>query len=268
MSDAATWSEYIPALTGPLSLNVAGYPVTIELTADQLVGVYYPLLAELNNRAHSYPRFLAGLAGIGGGGKTTFAAVFAHLAQRLFPPDHLAVVGMDGWHWPNAILDARTTRDPYGRVIPLRERKGGPESYDIESLAAALQQLESAAGPVALPAYDRRRHDPVPGAVVILPQTRIVVIEGNYVLGGVPGHPDWDRVASWLHFKMFLESDPDIAREQTIARHGRGGLTPDEAVAKYEINDRLNADLIRATARHADYLITLPPIPRFKRRES
>ena len=38
------------------------------------------------------------------------------------------------------------------------------ETFDVEAFVQAVRSLSGAA-PVALPAYDRRRHDPVPGAV-------------------------------------------------------------------------------------------------------
>jgi pantothenate kinase len=181
------------------------------------------------------------------------------VTRALMPPDELLIVGMDGWHYPNAILDVRTTRDENGSPIPLRRRKGGPESYDIESLRRALEQLKDQAASVSLPVYDRRLHEPRPAALSITPATRIVIVEGNYVLGGVESVPEWNAVAALLHPKLLVECEPALARERMLARHQRGGSTPQEASARYEHNDRLNTDIIAKTAAHADYWIKINP---------
>jgi len=267
------WSSHISQLLGPVALEVAGYATTIEITEPQLKQVYFPLLAVLAGFTrpgseperpppgfadHSGARTLAGLAGIPGSGKSTFAAVLAHAARHLLPPDVLAVVGMDGWHFPNAVLDQRTTRDAAGRVAPLRQRKGGPESFDVLAMAAALRKLATAEAPVSLPVYDRRVHDPVEDALTVSPATRIVLVEGNYLLGN---GPPWNGVSALLRPKLLLECDPDLARERIIARHVRGGLTPELAAAKYEANDRLNTEAVLGATSRADLCIRLEPEP-------
>ena len=111
-------------LAGVVPLAVVGFSQRIEITKPQLKSVYLPLLAALEHLARQRKRrLLVGLAGIPGGGKSSFAAALAHLADRLLPPAHLAVAGMDGWHWPNAMLDKRTTLDASGASIALRERQ-------------------------------------------------------------------------------------------------------------------------------------------------
>ncbi len=252
MSDSTLWTERIPALAGPLTLDVAGFDVTVDITAKQLGDVFLPLLAMWQMESRQ-ARVLAGVCGIPAGGKTTFAAALRHLADRLLGPGILQVVAMDGWHLPNAVLDARTTRDAGGRTIPLRQRKGGPESYDIDAMLHALSQLRDSPAPVPLPVYDRRIHEPRPDGVIITPDTRIVVVEGNYVLGGMRDVPAWDAVVAMLRPKLFIQCDPVVARDRMIDRHVRGGATHAEAVSKYESNDQLNTQLILDASSYADY---------------
>jgi pantothenate kinase len=263
MSIPATWSKHISSLIGPISLNVAGFDVGVELTADQLVGVYFPLLSKLHETARS-GRVLAGLAGVGSGGKSVFTATLAYIANAILPRDEFIAIGMDGWHWPNQILDALTTHGKQGEIIPLRQRKGGPESYDVDGLLMVLRQLQRGDQPVSIQVYDRQRHDPIPDALTITPQARIVLIEGNYLLGGIEGQPEWDQVASLLHPKLFLECDLAVAHERMIERHIRGGATPEEAERKYAQNDQINAEIIRRSAARANYIIQLAPSPRLE----
>jgi pantothenate kinase len=190
-----SWTDLTRDLAGPVTLDIAGYAIAIEITADQLARVYLPLLASLTESTADGRRVLAGLAGIPGGGKSCFAAALAHVAQRVLPADCFMVVGMDGWHWPNAVLDQRTTLDTAGKPIPLRRRKGGPESYDVAALIAALRELRTADRPVRLPVYDRQRHDPVSDVLTVPPETRIVLLEGNYLLNSMP---PWDQVGALL----------------------------------------------------------------------
>lgn len=255
-----SWNGCIDRLAGTAILDVAGFEQSVAISPVELTGLYFPWLALLKQAAGANAdRTLAALAGIPAGGKSTLAAMLAHVAQALLPPDELMIVGMDGWHFPNAVLDARTTRDEAGNTIPLRHRKGGPESYDIVSLRRALERLKDPTASISLPIYDRRLHEPRPAALPITPATRIVIVEGNYVLGGVDGVPDWDPVAALLNPKFFVECDPGVARERMLARHLRGGSTPKQAVARYVGNDRLNATIIESTAVHADWRIQIDP---------
>jgi len=259
-----SWSRHLPALVGPANLRVAGYETAIEITAAQLERVYFPLLALLANATEHGRRVVAGLAGIPGSGKSTFAAALARAAGRVLGPGDFAVVGMDGWHLSNAVLDQRTTRDATGRVIPLRQRKGSPESFDVEALAAALRRLRTADREVALPVYDRRRHDPVPDALTVSGRTRIVLVEGNYLLIDTP---PWNEVSALLHPKLLLECDPAVACERTVARHVRGGFAPQEAAARFEANDRLNTETVLGANARADIRVQLSPEPRILQRD-
>jgi pantothenate kinase len=207
--------------------------------------IYLPLLAMLDVSAKS-DRVLAGLAGIPGSGKSTFAAALAGVATRVLGSNALVVVGMDGWHWPNAVLDARMTR----------ERKGGPDSFDTAGMVEALGRLGCGDRPVAVPVYDRTVHEPVADARVVPAEARIVLVEGNYVLGDTP---PWDAVSRLLSPKLYLECDGEVARRRVIARHVRGGMTQAEAETKYERNDRINGEIVAPTADRADVRIRLEP---------
>jgi len=246
------WLERLAGLPEALTLNVAGHPVTVALCRDDLAGVYLPVLGRLVEHLGDRRRIVAGLAGIPGSGKSTFAGVLALIADTLLGMGRMVAVGMDGWHWPNAVLDSRMTTDEAGKPIPLRRRKGGPESFDIDALAAAVRELHDPTRATALPMYDRRVHDPVPGAIHVGPGTAIVLLEGNFLLDPTP---PWKQVSDLLSPRLFLEHDPADARQRVIDRHVRGGLARDAAVGKYDCNDRLNTAAVLATAGHADVRI-------------
>ncbi len=246
------WMNRLADLPRRLAVNVAGYPMQVEITPEALTRVYLPLLHLLQTHLGEQRRMVAGLAGIPGSGKSTFAAVLARMADALWGMGRMVAVGLDGWHWPNAVLDSRTITDEAGHSVPLRQRKGGPDSYDVEALAHAVSALGSADRLVRLPVYDRRIHDPVPEGLAIGPGTSIVLIEGNFLLSR---QSPWKRVSELLQPKLFLEWEATSARDRVVARHVLGGSTPEEAERKYERNDRLNTEIVLQTADHADYAI-------------
>lgn len=250
-----TWLDRLDALPGRLTIDAAGYPVAVQVPRAELTSVYLPVLSLLHDDLQSGRRVVAGLAGIPGSGKSTFAAVLARLADVLFGIGRLVAVGLDGWHWPNRVLDAKTTTDECGEVVPLRQRKGGPESFDVDSLAAALRELKTGR-PVSLPVYDRRLHDPVHAGLPIGPGTAVVLVEGNFVL---ESNSPWDEVSGQLQPKLFLECDARIARERVISRHIRGGTPADQAEHKFEMNDRLNTTAVLVSAANAEYTIRFAP---------
>jgi pantothenate kinase len=236
------WARHIHALSGEMTLDVAGFATLIDITPSHLEQLYFPVLACLDDLTiNRNERVLAGLAGIPGSGKSTFAAALAHIADILFSPDRLISVGLDGWHWPNEELDRRTTRDQTGKSVPLRLRKGGPDSFDVNAMAEQLQELPRRDCCSSLPQYDRMRHDPIPDALSVLPDTRIILLEGNFVLCRTS---PWNQVSDLLHPKFFLKCDRQVARQRIIERHIRGGANPAQAVDKFENNDRLNIETV------------------------
>jgi putative kinase len=246
----------LESLAGPARLNVAGYAVTIEISPEQLDRVYLPLLALLDRLASDLhnERLLVGLVGIPGSGKSTFAAALEYLGKKVLGPQKLIVVGMDGWHWPNHILDQRTTVDQTGRTLPLRQRKGGPESFDVDNLASALTCLRDSKSNVSLPVYNRQHHEPEPDTLLIPPHTPIILMEGNYLLHN---QPPWYQISDKLFPKLFLECDPKTARQRILERHIRGGATSQQAKQKYQNNDQLNTEVVLKSASNHDLRITL-----------
>ncbi|GMU22946.1 MAG: nucleoside/nucleotide kinase family protein [Phycisphaerae bacterium] len=256
------WETHVQELTGPVLLDVAGYVTPVDLRAEQVRCVLLPLLAHVRERREANPagRLMVGLAGVPGGGKSTFAALLAWVARRVWPAGGLVVLGMDGWHWPNAVLDRRTIVDLQGRRVPLRRRKGGPESFDVDALANALQRLK-AGEDLRLPVYDRRLHDPRPEALCVGSEAGVVLVEGNYLLSP---QPPWVRLLALWDLRLFLECDLDRAATQIMGRHMKGGSSEQEARDKYESNDRLNMVAVAATEPQAELTVQWFPAPRLR----
>ena len=116
-------------------------------------------------QANGVDRFLFGVAGSPGSGKSTLAE---HLGAELGAP----VVQMDGFHLPNAELDASGLRDV----------KGAPETFDAQAFVELVGSLRDPSRPVRCPAFDRTADEPVADQVCVAPSDSVVIIEGNYLL--------------------------------------------------------------------------------------
>lgn len=71
-------------------------------------------------------RYLVGLAGVPGSGKTTLARLVAERIDALNGSPCCAVIGMDGWHYPQVTLDAMP------HPAHAHARRGAAFTFDAE----------------------------------------------------------------------------------------------------------------------------------------
>lgn len=180
-------------------------------------------------------RFLFGIAGPPGSGKTTVAS---RLAMELGAP----TVPMDGFHPPNAVLDARG----------LRGVKGAPSTFDAEGFVAAVARLRAAADDVALPAFDRVTDEPHPGRIRVDVSEKIVIVEGNYLLLELEA---WSALAELFDAVAYVDVDREVRVDRLIARHVEFGKTHDAATAFVLESDEANTALIEAARHRADLIV-------------
>lgn len=183
-------------------------------------------------------RVLVGIAGAPGAGKSTVAeALLAALPEA-------ALVPMDGYHLPQSRL----------RELGRRDRMGASDTFDVPAFVALLRELRFSGGFVLARGFDRGIEEPVPDAIPIPPEKRIIVVEGNYLLHDAGG---WEEVAPLLDETFVLGLDDEVRRERLIERHARFGKTLEDARAWALGPDETNARLIAATAARADHEIAL-----------
>ena len=184
-------------------------------------------------------RFLLGIAGPPGAGKSTVAAAVEQAANEQRGPGFAAVAPLDGFHLSNERLDE----------LGLRGVKGAPETFDVEGFVHLLERVRNDPGSTILwPAFDRTIEQTVPDAIPITDSTRLVVTEGNYLLLDRPG---WREVRPLLDEAWYVDAPRSVLRERLLAR-ALAGRTEAEAVAHVDGSDLRNAELIAATKPAAD----------------
>jgi pantothenate kinase len=196
-----------------------------------------PLLDAVN-RAPS--RFLLGITGPPGAGKSTLAAVVERRVNAERERGFAAVLPMDGFHLSNRELEA----------LGLRSVKGAPETFDVDGFVRLLERVRrDSASTLLWPAFERETERTVPSAITIASTTRLVVIEGNYLLLDRPG---WREVRPLLDEVWYVDAPRDVLRERLLARALAGGRTEAESISKVDASDLRNADLVATTKAAAD----------------
>ncbi|WP_298679586.1 phosphoribulokinase [uncultured Lentibacter sp.] len=196
------------------------------------------LLELITTRAKGRMRCLVAIAGPPASGKTTLASA---LAARLGPV--ASVLPMDGFHLDNTELRARG----------LLERKGAPETFDAQGFAELLARVRTEPE-LQFPTFDRQADCTRPDAGQLSAHTRIVLVEGNYLL---LRSPPWDSLETLFDMTVALEVARDTLERRLLARWLQHGLSPQDARARVLNNDMKNADFVTQNARPAE--IVLPP---------
>jgi pantothenate kinase len=151
-------------------------------------------------------RVMVGVAGPPGAGKSTLAAALAEAADARHGPGTAVVLPMDGFHLANEVLEA------LGR----RQRKGAPDTFDGDGFAALVERVARRDEPVVYaPRFDRRREEAIAGAVPIAAATRLVVVEGNYLL--LADEP-WCRAGRCLTEGWYLDTPAAVCDARLRAR--------------------------------------------------
>jgi pantothenate kinase len=185
-------------------------------------------------------RFLLGITGPPGAGKSTLAAVVERGVNAERERGFAAVLPMDGFHLSNRELEA----------LGLRSVKGAPETFDVDGFVRLLERVRrDPASTLLWPAFERETERTVPDAITIASTTRLVVIEGNYLLLDRPG---WREVRPLLDEVWYVDAPRDVLRERLLARALAGGRTEAESISKVDASDLRNADLVATTKAAAD----------------
>ncbi len=155
-----------------------------------------------------------------------------------------AVFPMDGFHYDDAVLEARGHRP----------RKGAPFTFDTDGFGALLARLARNEGPeIAVPVFDRDLEISRAAARIIPHDIEVLIVEGNYLL---LGETDWAKWHDFYDVTVMVVAAPTTLRDRLIARWQGQGLADTEIAAKVEDNDLPNGELVLAESVAADFVIS------------
>lgn len=189
-------------------------------------------------------RVAIGMAGGPGVGKSTLAVQLVE-ALNAGTPGLAVYVPMDGFHMLHAKLEALgTVKD-----------KGAPHTFEGAAFAHFLERLKAAKADVSGPGYSRKIEDVVQDAFVVPAETRILVVEGNYLL---LANSPWWRIRPLLDSAIFIAVPRETVRARLMKRHAEEGLFSEERNREHvERVDLANYDLVARSRSRADIVIDL-----------
>jgi pantothenate kinase len=184
-------------------------------------------------------RFMLGICGAPGAGKSTLAEWIVHEWNES-NPGQAVLVPMDGYHYSNEKLEAIS-------LLPL---KGIPDTFDSRAFVDKLKTIktEPELGHFC-PKFERSIETSIPDAISIDPRHRLIVSEGNYLL--LDASP-WNEIKNILDEIWFIDANEDLLLPRLIARHVAGGKTAKDAEDKVNSTDLPNARLVHASKNRAD----------------
>lgn len=184
-------------------------------------------------------RRVVAIAGSPGSGKSTAAE---SLKERLNArrPGVADILPMDGYHFDDAVLNARGDRP----------RKGAPHTFDIDGFRAMLERLRADTGrDVAVPVFDRSIEIARAGGRIVEAGTRIILAEGNYLLLDQPG---WRDLAPLFDLTVMIEAREEVLIDRLTRRWLGFQLDPEAMIRQMEGNDLPNMRLVLTSSRPAD----------------
>lgn len=200
------------------------------------------IVGEVLNRAGNSRRFLIGIAGPPGAGKSTMADNVANGLRA--GGESAAVLPMDGFHMDNAVLIERG----------LLARKGIPETFDVRGFLDIIRAVRPADQEVLVPVFDRSRELAIASARPIDPNDRFIIVEGNYLLFT---QGKWAELDGIFDYTIMLAPPMEVLEERLWDRWRGYKLTEEEASEKVYGNDLPNGRLILENRRPADMTLEI-----------
>ena len=196
-------------------------------------------ILEISNQ--SQKRVLIGIVGKPGAGKSTVTAEL----RKILPPKETRVLSQDGYHLSNTQL----------KELGRSERKGAPDTFDPQSFTEILKRVaQDLENEIYFPIFHREIEESISAEGVIAPETKIVLVEGNYLLLDSHG---WQDVATYLNESWYLKIDDELRLKRLVARHIEFGKEPKFAHDWAHGTDEVNAKIIETTSTRADAFLLI-----------
>ena len=153
--------------------------------------------------------FIIGISGSVAVGKSTTARLLQVLLSRTFPDLNVHLMTTDGFIYPNEELKRRG----------LFDRKGFPESYNMNLLSDFLKDVLNGKENIAYPLYSQELSDIVPGKYGHVKQPDILIIEGINTLQ-LPTNGQI-VTSDFFDFSIYIDADEELIEKWFMQRFER-----------------------------------------------
>lgn len=155
--------------------------------------------------------YVISIAGSVAVGKSTTARVLQALLSRW--PEHRKVelITTDGFLYPNKVLSERN----------LMQKKGFPQSYNMQRLVKFVEDVKSGVANVTAPVYSHLIYDVIAGGDKVVTQPDILLLEGlNVLQSGMdyPHDPHRVFVSDFVDFSIYVDAAENLLQNWYITR--------------------------------------------------
>ncbi|WP_285141013.1 type I pantothenate kinase [Lactococcus petauri] len=151
------------------------------------------------------PPLIIGISGSVAVGKSTAARLVQLLLSREFKKLSVELVTTDGFLYPTAVLEERNMLD----------RKGFPESYDMEHLLNFLHRVKNGET-CEIPIYSHENYDILKDQTQTIDQPDILIVEGINVLQNPQSEHLY--VSDFYDFSIYVDADEAVIERWYLER--------------------------------------------------
>ena len=171
--------------------------ISIYKKASEDLSFFKSIFLQEKNRSRP---FIIGISGSVAVGKSTTSRLLQILLSRRFKWATVEMVTTDGFLYPNKVLEERNILD----------RKGFPESYDMELLLDFLDSIKNGEE-FEIPVYSHEVYDIVPEQTVTIQPVDFLIVEGINVFQ----NPQNQTLYVSDYFDLSIYVDADVANIET-----------------------------------------------------
>ena len=225
--DRQTWHSFFPADSVHLNQENLDEIKSLNdrISIEDVQDVYLPLIKLLQLHYQNFLSwqmqkstflrqpvrrvpYIIGIAGSVAVGKSTIARLLSILLNKLLPDKRVELMTTDGFLFPNAELKRRGIMD----------RKGFPESYDMEKFLKPLNDVKAGEPVVTAPTYSHQVYDVQPDKPLMIDHPDILIVEGINTLQ----LPTNQRlyVSDYFDWSIYVDADPELIECWYLQRFG------------------------------------------------
>ena len=145
-------------------------------------------------------------------------------------------------HYDNSILKEKG----------LLSKKGAPETFDVYGLLNFIKRLQNEPE-VVVPIFDRSLELSRSSAIIIPKESKVIIIEGNYLLLNLQ---PWTDLKNFFDTSVMIDCEEKILEQRLIDRWQNFNLSKDEINQKVYKNDLPNGVNVLRNSTPAKYYLT------------